>query len=126
MSHSCKCNKKQEQKFCCQSSLPTCPTPVVTSPPLGTISGTVVVAGSDTPIAGVSVSIARASVPAIPIATAVTNASGQYAITVPAPGLYIVTFSTGTSGCGAFAPNSVFAPVFANQTTIVDSACVAM
>jgi len=132
MSHSCKCkpskdrcrdrcHQKREQKFCCEPVCPPiCPPPVAA---IGAIAGTVTDLLAGAPIAGVAVSIARATAPLVPIATTTTNASGQYAVLLPAPGLYIVTFAAGTSACTLFVPNLVPAPVFPNQTTTVDSVC---
>jgi hypothetical protein len=67
----------------------------VTLPNDGTISGTVTGPGS-TPVAGICVTATSGAAPASVLA--VTNANGQYTVTLLTPGRYSVEFS---SGCGA-------------------------
>lgn len=88
---------------------------IVLQPSPGTLTGTLTDAQTGNPLIGASVNVVNQA--NVTIATAITNAQGQYTIANLAPGTYTVTF-----GQQGYASQTVGTVIKANTTTTLSTA----
>ncbi|WWB87080.1 carboxypeptidase regulatory-like domain-containing protein [Priestia aryabhattai] len=88
---------------------------VILQPSPGTLTGAVNDAQTGVSLSGVSVNVVNQG--GITVATATTNAQGQYSVTNLAPGSYTVTF-----GQPGFGSQTIGAIIQSNQTTTLNAA----